>query len=621
MRTTTDFSLLIKTNVCECTEVSHRERPEPSPACCTSAQHRAPAGTSLSSVHTLVDTPTALAVFWADSALPRVPSVAIAAGPYVYVYRNLRPYLKFALPNLQLTVEEMQAWESLYRDEIPVQEAIRVFSELRDSDKRLSSRALDLIVLPPGQERTDLIEQTKGKPLVQQTVVTCMEVFYTEKEGHGEASTLLLGTESCTLVYLNSACTGVEDSLELPSVPVQIAVHGTKKGEHRINVLCRDGTVYAVRDRALLPTRLDAGAMPVGFVRTENDVVLATMDCRLTAFHPKGSKTWTVALPALPTAMCRMLIKRDRVHDCVAVACEGGLIRVFNGRQAVAELQAPETVVAIRYGQYARESNSLVFVTRSGALTFKMLRRTANFEPPPLRTLGPGGIPDVPDSDVPLPVPKKTRLYLEQVAREKEAPAEMHRAFQRDLVRLRYMVARNYVRSVNDGGISLLSADSATSGGEGSGSGPGKQRGGPPSLRLHASVQGLGPRFRLRLELVNTGMYPVPDLTVVTLFSPSFYACPTPVQHLPLLLPGLAHMLHIPLLCVDEGGAADVVRVHILPCGQPGSSQVGGAVARAGQQEKKDGGAALVVQATEAVTPVASATINMPMSQPPQPIG
>lgn len=38
-----------------------------------------------------------------DTTDPRTPAVAVAAGPFVYVYKNLRPYFKFTLPHLQVS--------------------------------------------------------------------------------------------------------------------------------------------------------------------------------------------------------------------------------------------------------------------------------------------------------------------------------------------------------------------------------------------------------------------------------------------------------------------------------------------------------------------------------------
>ena len=45
----------------------------------------------------------------------------------------------------------------------------------------------------------------------------------------------------------------------------------------------------------------------------------------------------------------------------------------------------------------------------------------------------------------PLPIPKKTRLALEQGERERELAGDMHRALQRGLVKLRLCAAREYL--------------------------------------------------------------------------------------------------------------------------------------------------------------------------------
>ena len=49
---------------------------------------------------------------------------------------------------------------------------------------------------------------------------------------------------------------------------------------------------------------------------------------------------------------------------------------------------------------------------------------------------------EVAEQDVPLNIPKKTRVYVEQTKREREKASEMHRGFQRDLCKLRLSTAR-----------------------------------------------------------------------------------------------------------------------------------------------------------------------------------
>ena len=68
----------------------------------------------------------------------------------------------------------------------------------------------------------------------------------------------------------------------------------------------------------------------------------------------------------------------------------------------------------------------LVLVMRSGAIAVKMLRRTANVEAKE------GGVVSgpPPEQDVPLALPQKTQLYVDQTDREREQAVEMHRAFQ-----------------------------------------------------------------------------------------------------------------------------------------------------------------------------------------------
>ena len=62
------------------------------------------------SEHALLDFPSSLATFYSDQNKPQTPCVAVAAGPYVFIYRNLRPYYKFTLPPVDVEpVEKVRA--------------------------------------------------------------------------------------------------------------------------------------------------------------------------------------------------------------------------------------------------------------------------------------------------------------------------------------------------------------------------------------------------------------------------------------------------------------------------------------------------------------------------------
>ena len=39
--------------------------------------------------------------------------MAVASGPYIFVYKNLRPYFKFTLPSLLVDAQEELLWDQI----------------------------------------------------------------------------------------------------------------------------------------------------------------------------------------------------------------------------------------------------------------------------------------------------------------------------------------------------------------------------------------------------------------------------------------------------------------------------------------------------------------------------
>lgn len=64
----------------------------------------------MASEHALLDTPCAITSFYADAQHPRIPALAVAVGPNVFIYRNLRPYFKFTLPLDVVSDVERAIW-------------------------------------------------------------------------------------------------------------------------------------------------------------------------------------------------------------------------------------------------------------------------------------------------------------------------------------------------------------------------------------------------------------------------------------------------------------------------------------------------------------------------------
>jgi len=498
-------------------------------------------GTTLLSENVLLDVPVSICAFYPDAkASPRVPNVAVAAGQYVFIYRNLRPWYKFALPQNTVHDDETAAWQSMHSGGLSVDEAKAKLTASRDAGVQLTSTSQDLLAIDDAGAASAFVEEQRDKPLAAQTVCTCMETLKKDLEEDDAVSMLVVGTESGKVLVLDPAGTSIQKQWQLPSAPVYMAITGVRDIEFRIVCACRDGNVHTIKESGPSGVVIELESMPCGLVRQDKHIVVGCMSNVIHAFTLRGKKAYSIYLPEAILCMELLALTRTRTAKAMLVGLASGEVRLYAEKHLVATLHLNEPMTGLRFGCYGREEGALALVGASGALTIKMLQRTAKFD------AGSGALGPPPEQDVPLSIPKKTKLYVEQTQREREQATDMHRAFQRDLCKLRLSTARAYVKMITDGqGPMSYSSGSA--------------------LRLTAQVQGLGPRFKIKLSLQNTGSKAVSDLSVALNYNAMIYRIKAALFGVPLLVPGLIHRIDAELECVDENGSADVVRVFVCP--------------------------------------------------------
>eukprot|EP00276_Gloeochaete_wittrockiana_P008473 CAMPEP_0184664068 /NCGR_PEP_ID=MMETSP0308-20130426/51076_1 /TAXON_ID=38269 /ORGANISM="Gloeochaete witrockiana, Strain SAG 46.84" /LENGTH=592 /DNA_ID=CAMNT_0027107225 /DNA_START=108 /DNA_END=1886 /DNA_ORIENTATION=+ len=518
-------------------------------------------GTALISEHALLDTPCAIATFYSDANVPRIPSVAVAAGPHIFIYRNLRPYYKFTLPSLEIDRQETEVWGDLRSDKIDGSRAQELLVAARDNGVQLTSQSLDFLTIDDPGARQEFVESHKHAPLVQQTVITCLEVIKKNMEDDDAISSLVVGTESRDLMILDPSGASILTKVKLGNVPSFIAVTGLFDVDYRIVVACRDGKLYTIKNGEVTGTVIELESQPCGLVRTYKSIVVGCMGNVIHSFHIKGKKNFSIYLPSPITNMELLSLQKSRNLRAVLVSLQNGEIRIYNEKHLVSNLQTRDVITGLRFGRYGREDSTLVIAFKSGALSIKMLPRLASLEVAP----GPAGPP--PEQDIPLNIPKKTKLYVELTQRERDQAVEMHRIFQRDLCKLRLSTARAYVKVLTDGQGPL----SYTAG---------------SCLRLNAQVQGLGPLFKIKLSIQNTGNRPIFNTPVVLTFNEALYKVRhSPFFTIPLLIPGLMYKYEVELDALDKQGAADAVNVFVCSSGR------------------------------SSVVPVISAAVSMPVSE------
>ena len=107
----------------------------------------------------LLDVPVALCTFYSDSHVPRTPAVAVASGSYVFIYRNLRPFYKFSLPNVVIDPNEVEVWNKLKSGDMSVDAALDATIQLRDRGVKLSRRSIELINIEDPAKKAELVDK------------------------------------------------------------------------------------------------------------------------------------------------------------------------------------------------------------------------------------------------------------------------------------------------------------------------------------------------------------------------------------------------------------------------------------------------------------------------------
>ncbi|XP_066893731.1 Bardet-Biedl syndrome 1 protein isoform X6 [Kogia breviceps] len=444
--------------------------------------------------------PAAAATFLMEQHEPRTPALALASGPCVYVYKNLRPYFKFSLPQLPPNPLEQDLWNQAKEDRIDPLTLKEMLEGIREkAEVPLSAQSLRFLQLEPS-EMEAFVNQHKSKSIRRQ--------------------------------------------MSLPSVPVFLEVSGQFDVEFRLAAACRNGNIYILRRDSKRPKYcIELSAQPVGLVRVHKVLVVGSNRDSLHGFTHKGKKLWTVQMPAAILTM-NLLEQRSRGLQAVMAGLANGEVRIYRDKALLSVVRTPDAVTSLCFGRYGREDHTLIVTTRGGGLIIKILKRTAVF----VEGGGEAGPP--PAQAMKLNMPRKTRLYVDQTLREREAGTAMHRTFQADLYLLRLRAARAYAQALE----SSLSPVSATA---------------REPLKLHAVVQGLGPTFKLTLHLQNTSTArPILGLLVCFLYNEGLYALPRAFFKVPLLVPGLNYPLETFVESLSDKGISDIIKVLVLREGQ-----------------------------------------------------
>ncbi|XP_060079163.1 Bardet-Biedl syndrome 1 protein homolog [Ylistrum balloti] len=502
-------------------------------------------GTNLMSENAIIDLPTGVVTFYMDILEPRMPAIAVASGPYIYIYKNLRPYFKFTLPTLDVNTVELDLWTQVKEEKINVFVLREMLEGMRAEGTVLTVRSLRFLQMTDIGDMEAFANLYKHMPLKRQTVISCLSTMKKSMADEDAICCLVLGTENKAVYVLDPEAFTVLTTIELPSVPVFLSVTGLYDVEYRIVVACRNGCIYTLKRGTtdVAKNCIELNSQPVGLERINKTIYVGTMDEMLHCYTSKGKKLWTVKMPAAITTMETMDYK-SRGFKAVIVALNNCKVHIYKEKYLVNVISTDDVVTGLKFGRFGREDGTLVMTTRGGGLVLKILRRNATFEEKDISAGPPVA------QNTRLNVPKKTKLFVDQTMRERDNAVTMHRTFQRDLYLLRLNTAREYVKSLENS-MNPVSADPTE------------------PLKLNAQVQGIGPTFKLTVNLQNTSLsHPSTNLLITFQYDDRLYTLKKSLIQVPMLVPGLNYAFETFVECLNDKGVSDNVKVFVLKEGK-----------------------------------------------------
>lgn len=253
-------------------------------------------------------------------------------------------------------------------------------------------------------------------------------------------------------------------------------------------VASREGSICLLRKswlegREIL--RLYSPVVGLALLPIDQTIIVICMNRSLDCYSTKGRRLWSASLPE--TAISMTPVGLDHLSQTlVCVAMQGGLVQLYGQMFLVDQFTAPTTVSALLFGKLGQEDHVLVLVTVNGSLLIKILKRTAEFSINAALSATDGNLPTSAGN---LQIPKKSKVFVEQMTRERDNATSIYANFHSELWRLRLSAARATVEVVQSADSTLATV--ASDGGD------------QAPIKLTAEVHGLGPVFSLRLLLEN----------------------------------------------------------------------------------------------------------------------
>lgn len=474
----------------------------------------------------LPDLPSSICVHYSGRSSTSIPLVAVGAGNAVFFFLNLRQYSKFTLPPPFKSADEAKIYQDFTSGAITLVELQQELQRAKKRQTPLCPLSISFLQVDVSTRAQNDRYKALMSDISSQDCVTALASIPCNATGD-KATRLLIGTESRSLLLLDPTDTVVEKTWELGAPASAIRTAGTMAGISMIVVMTRDRSIKLISNMSSV-TPIHCDSLPIDLAICSNYIYVALMSKVVKVYDSVGSRVASICFDHHIISLASVDIKNRQYPYC-CVATDNGELTFINMGERVSSMKVEEGVSAMFFGNVGREPNNLLTISKQGGLFLRTLSRLASSSK----------VEQVEDDCVgPIPVPKKTKLFLDKCNHEKSEYKNMYKEWRNSLRYISLLSVNTYAQILQESVASTLD-----------------------DVSFSVKVLGMGPEFVLEVTTVNSGKDTIGMVKVIAKYNPKMYKVTPAFVDLPGMVGGYEYTARFCVTSIDRDGKSDVVNV------------------------------------------------------------
>ena len=493
------------------------------------------------------------------------PYLAVASGIHIFIYRFLKGIKKIPIPDQNQNSIEQYIYDLFLMGEINSKQCLEKLEKLAEKfmknknsddnyediigktdDKKvfeyknegLSNITQELLSLEDDNSKIEFLEKNCNHQVKIYNYITILSSIAQFQNDLEPESYLIVGTENSSIFIINPSENKIIEKGKLPGVPFLISTNGCYESEHKIIIADRGCNIYILKKTKINKTIIVSQPM-INLLTSDKYIYLGTIGKNYISLKYGGLEEFSITQPNIITSM--ELAKREiNLDTLILIATKDAELRIYNHKKLIYVLKIGDNIFGMKFGSFGDRNECIVMCTYGGALLVKY------FNPDEKGSLMNNKLSNKNlDENIKIDIPKKPPMYLDLVQREKEMKNEIQKKFITDLIKIKYKAMDTYVKILKKGNAPQNFSNSS-------------------NLKLSASLEGLGPNFKLNIIFNNGGKNPIYGAVLILDFNRKIYSFQKENIQLSIIMPNIPINYSLPFRNINENGSSGNIKIIVL---------------------------------------------------------